>query len=972
MYKTVTRGIFVCTLLAALAAPALAGINDGLVAYFKLDETSGTFAADSSGNGNHGTLIGTDLAWAPGYDEGALAISPPATGDVAERLEFPTTGMSAAAGTVCVWGYLANPQPASSGRYFFGHTTQPQWNSRIQIYTQDGTNPSTRLDIGLGASHTAGTDVVDLPMEEWLHVALTWDNGRYVAYVNGEQVSSGSYSGLTAIHPIANFGNDASSGPYEAFSGMLDEARVYNRALSAAEVKTIALMQPLGRFRAKDPTPADKGTDVPVDAVLGWTASAFAGAHDVYLGTTFDDVNDAGRDNPGAFLVGQAQADTGFDPAGLEYGTTYYWRIDEVNATPDRAIFQGVVWSFTTEPYGYPITGVTATASSAQANMGPQNTVNGSGLNANDEHSTELTEMWMSAGALPNWVQYEFDRVYKLDSLLVWNSNQMIEAFVGFGARDVTIEYSEDGETWAALDGVPEFTRATGQPTYQANTRVEFGGALAKFVKLTINQNWGGVAPQTGLSEVRFFYVPVQAFGPEPADGATDVLVDADLIWRAGREAESHEVYLGADEAALALADTVAEGRYTPASLDFGTTYFWKVDEVGGEGPYAGEVWSFTTQEYAVVEDFESYNDDDNRIYDAWIDGLTDAAKGGSQVGYDVSPFAEKLVVHGGKQSMPLMYDNSASPFISEAERTFDTPQNWTVHGADTLSLYVSGSTPAFAETAAGTVFMNAIGADIWNNADQFRYAYKTLNGNGTMVARVESIFNSNVWAKGGVMIRQSIEPGSTHAFMPITPGGSGAGNGASFQHRLTANGASTNNDNTTPVVAAPYWVKIERNGNSFTGAISPDGQTWKQLGGAQTITMTGPVLIGLALCSHDAAIATAAEFSNIAFTGNVSGNWQVAEIGVAQPTGNSVEGLYVTLKDSSGKSATVMNPDTAATVRSGWQQWKIPLSEFTAAGVKVNAVKSMTIGVGNKTSPTAGGAGTLFIDDIGFGRPLP
>ena len=162
---------------------------------------------------------------------------------------------------------------------------------------------------------------------------------------------------------------------------------------------------------------------------------------------------------------------------------------------------------------------------------------------------------------------------------------------------------------------------------------------------------------------------------------------------------------------------------------------------------------------------------------------------------------------------------------------------------------------PAFVETASGSILMNAIGTDIWGNADQFRFAYKTLNGNGTMVARVESLYNSNVWAKGGVMIRQSIEPGSTHAFMAITPGGSGAGNGASFQQRLAADGASTNNDNTGAVVAAPYWVKIERNGNNFTGSISPDGKTWTQLGTAQTITMTGPVLIGLAVCSHDAAI---------------------------------------------------------------------------------------------------------------------
>ena len=118
---------------------------------------------------------------------------------------------------------------------------------------------------------------------------------------------------------------------------------------------------------------------------------------------------------------------------------------------------------------------------------------------------------------------------------------------------------------------------------------------------------------------------------------------------------------------------------------------------------------------------------------------------------------------------------------------------------------------------------------------------------------------------------------------------------------------------------------------------------------------MTGPVLIGLAVCSHDAAVVTGAEFSNIAFTGNVTGTWQIAEIGAAQPAGNSAEGLYVTVKDSAGKSKTIANADTAATVRPTWQQWKIALSEFTSAGVKMNAVKSLTIGVGNRSQPRQG-----------------
>ncbi len=158
------------------------------------------------------------------------------------------------------------------------------------------------------------------------------------------------------------------------------------------------------------------------------------------------------------------------------------------------------------------------------------------------------------------------------------------------------------------------------------------------------------------------------------------------MSWRPGREATSHKVYIGTDSNAVAegtvAAGTTTDHAYTPASLDFATTYFWKVDEVGDAGTYAGTVWSFTTEEYAVIDDFESYNDDDNRIYDTWVDGLTTQASG-SQVGYDESPFAEKSIVHGGLQSMPLMYDNSASPYYSEAEMTFDTPQDLTAGGAE-------------------------------------------------------------------------------------------------------------------------------------------------------------------------------------------------------------------------------------------------------------------------------------------------
>jgi hypothetical protein len=169
-------------------------------------------------------------------------------------------------------------------------------------------------------------------------------------------------------------------------------------------------------------------------------------------------------------------------------------------------IYRGLVVEFRTEVQGYRVRDVSAVASSRQRGMGPETTVDGSGLDPNEGHSTNGSDMWLSQGAPPQWILYEFDRVYTLYELWIWNSNQLVEPFLGLGAKTVKIEYSIDGTTWTVLEGVPEFARAPGQPGYVHNTTISFGGASAKYVKLTIEKAWGST-PAVGLSEVRFLYI---------------------------------------------------------------------------------------------------------------------------------------------------------------------------------------------------------------------------------------------------------------------------------------------------------------------------------------------------------------------------------------------------------------------------------------------------------------------------------
>ena len=124
------------------------------------------------------------------------------------------------------------------------------------------------------------------------------------------------------------------------------------------------------------------------------------------------------------------------------------------------------------------------------------------GLNAADEHSVETVDMWLATPvAEPLWIQYEFDGVYKLHEMLVWNYNVQFEPILGFGLKSVSVEYSENGTDWATLGDV-EFAKATATTTYKANTTVSFGGVPARYVRLNVNSGWGMLS-QFGLSEVR-------------------------------------------------------------------------------------------------------------------------------------------------------------------------------------------------------------------------------------------------------------------------------------------------------------------------------------------------------------------------------------------------------------------------------------------------------------------------------------
>jgi regulation of enolase protein 1 (concanavalin A-like superfamily) len=163
------------------------------------------------------------------------------------------------------------------------------------------------------------------------------------------------------------------------------------------------------------------------------------------------------------------------------------------------------------------------------------------------------------------------------------------------------------------------------------------------------------------------------------------------------------------------------------------------------------------------------------------------------------------------------------------------------------------------ADFVSPTFTLRGAGADIGLTADEFHYTYQPASGNVTIIARVATLQNTDPNARAGVMIRESLAPGSRHASVLLTPS-----NGLAFQRRAATGGFPTSTAG--PLVTAPYWVKLVRSGSTFSAYHSTDGAEWTLVGSA-TVSMPANVLVGLALTSHKNATLNTSTLDGVAVT---------------------------------------------------------------------------------------------------------
>ena len=490
---------------------------------------------------------------------------------------------------------------------------------------------------------------------------------------------------------------------------------------------------------AWNPSPADGAVYIVTDRNLSWEAGLANLFHTVYVGQSFEEV-----DSPtagGAMII-----ESTFDAGPLDGDTTYFWRVDEFDGFNT---YKGAVWSFTTVPdvavsdpnlivwwqldegEGATVVDWSGHGNHGSILGGPAWVAGYQGQalefdGINDEVVRSLSsEQTLSAYSVATWVragqvgQAQYASVFNNNSngadfqIDVDGTSPGSYRYVGAGGNGLLGPVVQG---WVHLavsnDGTNTALYYNGEAVGTVASTANVFGQFAIGVNRGGNVHFRGTIDDTRVYDKALTAEeiadlmrgdPLLAWDPAPGrDTVVDVREITSLSWVAGETAASHDVYLGKDRAAVAGADRDA-GEYqgNQAGTSFSVVglvelgdgdYYWRIDEVETDETtiHKGSVWKFTAPNYLIVEDFESYTDEEgNRVYETWIDGWTNNT--GSVAGYLQAPFVEHAIVHGGSQSIPMTYDNTAQPYYSEIERTWTTAQDWTIHGVDTLSLHVHG-----------------------------------------------------------------------------------------------------------------------------------------------------------------------------------------------------------------------------------------------------------------------------------------
>ena len=621
-----------------------AGIaNAELVGYWKFDEGSGNVAYDLSDYTNDGAINGGP-EWVAGKIGAALEFDGSddyvdCGNDSSLNINDKITVAAWVKTTSTAHGYFVSKGTAwdEIGHYAIGQEYNTPLTFQVEIA---GSGGAVELD-----SNVAVND------GQWHHIASTYDDPVIKVYIDG--VEENTMTGSNALTGSAVGGlTIGQRGSGNIIGGIIDEVRIYNRALTEPEI--LAAMEGGEGFPyALGPNPADGAYYEDTWANVSWRPGDFALSHDVYFGEILNDVNDGaegtflGNQDSTYFIVGFP----GFAYSdGLVPGTTYYWRIDEVNDAEPNSPWKGNVWNFT---------------------VPPRTAYNPVPADSAESIDTIAKLSWMGG------FRTKLHTIYFGD-----NFDDVNNAAGGLPLADTT--YSP---------GTLELAKTYYWRVDEFDAVTTHKGDVWSF---TTQGAVGSPNPANGAVDVT--QTPVLSW-------SAGIYADSHQVYFG----TDKQAVKNADTSSLEYkgSGNLGSENYEPGQLEWDTTYYWRIDEANNanaDSPWTGSLWSFTTANFLIIDDMESYNDLDegepgsNRIYLAWADGFNDPANG-SVVGHDpgpLSPITEQTIVHSGNQSMPMTYDNAVGK--SEATYVLTSNRDWTVNGVNTLTIWFRGDSANAAE----------------------------------------------------------------------------------------------------------------------------------------------------------------------------------------------------------------------------------------------------------------------------------
>jgi len=609
------------------------------------------------------------------------------------------------------------------------------------------------------------------------------------------QIVSKTMANLTAVGPVWSF---TTSGT--APSGICTDPAATN--YKAAATCTYAASAP---GTPTTPSPANGATLSGTSATLTWTSS----------GATSYDVNFGTSNPPSQVSAGQTAAS--YSPGTLAASTTYYWSIVAHNTTGTTA---GPVWKFTTAAPPPPSNLPSPWTDADIGDVGQAGTASYS--NGTFSVTGAGADIWNSADAF-HYVYQPLSgdgtivaRVATVQNVQSWtkaavmirNSLDPGSAFAEMlvsAAKGTAFQYRTSAGATAA--GVS--TGASAAPIW---LKVSRSGTTFTGYQSTDGTTWNQIG-SIAISMNASVFVGTAVTSHTTSSTATATFDNVTIGGTAPppplsppSAPASPSPSDGATVIGTSATLTWSAAGATSYDVNFGTT-----------NPPANVTSGQTTASYSAS-------------------GLT----AGTQ-------YFWQIVAHNsaGDTIGPVWsFSTAATPPPGTL------PSGW--NDSDVGAVGVAGS----ASYSSGTFTVKGSGADVWNTADAFNFAYEPLAGDGQLIARVATVQNVASWTKAGIMIRDTLDPSSAYAFMIVS-----SAKGTAFQYRTSAGASALSVAGTA--TTAPYWVKVVRAGNSISGYQSPDGVTWTLVGTA-TIPMGSTVQIGLAVSSHDNTKTATATFDQV------------------------------------------------------------------------------------------------------------